>query len=69
MSFGGHDICTIDTSWVTDDIADFVEEFGERLSNSFGEVGTHIYIHKSSQVEFIIIIYSNPTLINQPVSH
>jgi len=32
MTFGGHDICSIDTTWANDDINDLVEEFGERLS-------------------------------------
>lgn len=32
MTFGGHDICSIDTSWAHEDIVSQVEEFGDRLS-------------------------------------
>ena len=32
MTFGGHDICSIDTTWADEEINDLVVEFGERLS-------------------------------------
>ena len=34
MTFGGQEICSIDTSWASDDISDLVEEFGEKLNLS-----------------------------------
>jgi hypothetical protein len=34
MTFGGQEICSIDTSWANDDISDLVEEFGEKLTLS-----------------------------------
>jgi hypothetical protein len=40
MTFGGHDICSIDTTWANDEISGLVEEFGERLSFSPGSLDT-----------------------------
>ena len=36
MTFGGHDICSIDTTWANEDIVGMVEEFGDRLSYAPG---------------------------------
>ena len=38
MTFGGHDICSIDTTWAHEDVVGIVEEFGERLSLTPGPV-------------------------------
>ena len=39
MTFGGQDICSIDTSWASDDISDLIDEFGEKLNLASGTVG------------------------------